>query len=89
MCRANEAILKERESHPIPTVEEILQSLNGSRAFSKLDLKWGYHKLELTPDLREITALVTHCGLFRYETVVHILKITERSVPGTEETGVF
>ena len=65
MHRANEAILRER--HPIPTVDEILQSLNGSRVFSKLDLRWGYHHLELTPDSREITTFVTHCGLFRYK----------------------
>lgn len=37
MHRANEAILRER--HPIPTVDEILQSLNGSKVFSKLDLR--------------------------------------------------
>ena len=65
MRRANKAIL--RELHPIPTVDEILQSLNGSRVFSKLDLRWGFHQLELTPDLREITTFVTHCGLFRYK----------------------
>ena len=53
-----------RERHPIP---EIMQSLNGSKVFSKLDLKWGYHQLELTPDSREIMAFVTHCGLFRYK----------------------
>ena len=65
MRRANEAILRER--HPIPTVDEILQSLNGSKVFSKLDLRWGYHQLELTPDSREITMFVTDCGLFRYK----------------------
>ena len=65
MRRANEAILRER--HPIPTVDEILQSLKGSKVFSKLDLKWGYHQLELTPESREITTFVTHCGLFRYK----------------------
>ena len=37
MRRANQAI--QRERHPIPTVDEIMQSLNGSKVFSKLDLK--------------------------------------------------
>ena len=37
------------------------------KVFSKLDLRWGYHQLELTPDSREITTFVTHCGLFRYK----------------------
>ena len=65
MRRVNQAI--QRERHPIPTVDEIMQSLNGSKIFSKLDLKWGYHQLELTPNSREITTFVTHCGLFRYK----------------------
>lgn len=80
MRRANEAILRGR--HPIPTVDEILQSLNGSKVFSKLDLRWGYHQLELTPDSREITTFVTHCGLFRYKRllfrVVHVYKTTTK-----------
>ena len=65
MRRANQAI--QRERHPIPTVDEVMQSLNGSKVFSKLDLKWGYHQLKLTPDSREITTFVTHYGLFRYK----------------------
>ena len=35
MHRANEVIIKER--YPIPTVDEVLQSLNQSTVFSKLD----------------------------------------------------
>ena len=52
MRRANEAILRGR--HPIPTVDELLHSMNGSRVFSKLDLK-----LELSPESRQIPTFVT------------------------------
>lgn len=65
MRRANEAI--QRERHPIPTVEEITQDLSGSKIFSKLDLKWGYHQIVLTQDSRGITTFATHCGLYRYK----------------------
>ena len=44
-----------------------MQSLNGNKVFSKLDLKWGYYQLELTPDSREIATFVTHCGFFSYK----------------------
>ena len=43
MRKANEAIVRER--HPIPTVDDILYQLNGSKVFSKLDLKWGFHQI--------------------------------------------
>ena len=65
MRRANEAIIRER--YPIPPVDEVLQSPNQSTVFSKLDLKWGYHQLELHPDSRSITTFTTHCGLYQYK----------------------
>ena len=65
MRRANEAVLRER--HPIPTMDEILQNMNQSTVFSKLDLRWGYHQIELAEDSRGITTFTTHAGLFRYK----------------------
>ena len=65
MRRANEAIIRERL--PIPTIDEVLESLNGSGVFSKLDLRWGFHQIELDPESRDITAFATHDGIFRYK----------------------
>ena len=53
MRRANEAVIRER--HPIPTLEEMLADLNGAAVFSKLDLRWGYHHIELHPESRVLT----------------------------------
>jgi len=65
MRRANEAVVRER--HPIPTVEEILHELNGSTVFSKLDLRMGFHQIELDEKSREITTFTTERGLYRYK----------------------
>ncbi|PIK62915.1 hypothetical protein BSL78_00150 [Apostichopus japonicus] len=65
MRLANDAIIRER--HPIPTVEKVLYEMNGSSLFTKLDLKWGFHQIELEESSREITTFVTHAGLFRYK----------------------
>ena len=58
MRRANKAIIRER--HPIPTIEEVLYDLNGATVFSKLDLKWGFHQIELEEQSRDVTTFVTH-----------------------------
>ena len=63
--QANAAIICERL--PIPTVDEVLEELNGSTVFSKLDLRHGFHQIELHTDSRDITTFVTHDGLFRYK----------------------
>ena len=46
--RANEEIVRER--HPNPIIEEVLYDLNGATVFSKIDLKWGFHQIELEED---------------------------------------
>ena len=65
MRRANQAVTRER--YPIPTVDEVIQDLNQSKVFSKLDIRLAYHQIELTPDSREITAFMTHKGVYRYK----------------------
>ncbi|VDI33559.1 Hypothetical predicted protein [Mytilus galloprovincialis] len=56
-----------RERYPIPTVDEVIQDLNQSKVFSKLDIKLAYHQIELTPESRQITCFMTHKGIFRYK----------------------
>ena len=65
MRQANGAIVRQR--HPILTVDEILHDLNGSTVFTKLDIKWAFHQVELSEESRPITTFVTHKGLFRYK----------------------
>ena len=48
---------------PIPTVDEVLESLNGSTVFSKLDLRWGFYQIELEPNSRDITAFAADDGI--------------------------
>ena len=64
MRRANQAIV--REKHPMPTVEDLIHTLNGATVFSKLDLRAGYHQLSLAPESRYITTFATHKGLWSY-----------------------
>lgn len=54
------------DSHPLPHMEELLTKLAGSTLFSTIDLESAYHQLPLHPDSRDLTAFITHEGLFRY-----------------------
>lgn len=68
MRDANKAVLRTR--HVTPTIEELVSDLNGATVFSKIDLRSGYHQLELDPSSRYITTFSTHMGLFRYKRLV-------------------
>ena len=62
---ANEAI--RREKLPIPTVDEVLEELNGSTVFSKLDMNMGFHQIELEEGSRNITTFSAGDSLFCYK----------------------
>lgn len=48
-------------------MDEVLENLNGTTVFSKLDLRLGFHQIELDEGSRDITTFTTHDGLFRFK----------------------
>ena len=65
MRMANRAI--QREWHPSPTVDDLINELNAAKVFWKLELRFGYHQLSLANESRYITTFATHKGLRRYK----------------------
>jgi hypothetical protein len=80
MRQANSAIIRER--HPILTIEETLQKLQGATIFSKLDLRSGCYQIELHPESRPITTFATQKGLYQYTFIRLYTSICLVSAPG-------
>ena len=55
-----------RTRHLTPTMEDIISEMNGATHFAKLDLKSGFHQIELDEASRYITTFSCHEGLFRH-----------------------
>jgi hypothetical protein len=68
MREANKAVIRTR--HVTPTIDELVADLHGATVFSKIDLRSGYHQLELDPGSRDITTFSTHSGLYRYKRLI-------------------
>lgn len=60
----NKAIIV--DSYPLPHMEELLTTLSGATLFSTIDLECAYHQVPLHPESRDLTAFITHEGLFRF-----------------------
>jgi hypothetical protein len=55
-----------KDKFPIPVVEELFDELRHTKFFTKLDLRSGYHQVQMHPNDVEKMALRTHQGLFEF-----------------------
>ena len=63
--KLNDLTIKNR--FPMPVIEEILDELSGSKYFTKLDLRAGYHQVRMQPQDEHKTAFKTHQGHYQYK----------------------
>lgn len=60
----NKLTVKNR--YPIPLIEDLFDELGGSKVFSKLDLRAGYHQIKLRPEDQYKTAFQTHSSHYEW-----------------------
>ncbi len=61
---ANKAVIM--DSYLLPHIDELLSKLCGATVFSTIDLESTYFQLPLHEESRDLTAFITHEGLFRF-----------------------
>ncbi|XP_062535161.1 uncharacterized protein K02A2.6-like [Armigeres subalbatus] len=54
----------EDKRYPMPVVEDLFDTLQGGKLFSKLDLKSAYNQLELEEESRKMLGWSTHKGIY-------------------------
>ena len=64
-CKVNEITLK--DSYPLPSIDDSINALGGSKWFSTLDLASGYWQVPMHPDDIEKMALTTPFGLYHFK----------------------
>ena len=61
----NKAVIPDK--YPLPTVDELAGQFHSSKMFSKLDLSQGYLQIPLTEKGRNVTAFISHDGVFPFK----------------------
>ncbi|KAE9004888.1 hypothetical protein PF011_g12270 [Phytophthora fragariae] len=56
-----------KDVYPLPRIDETLESLEGARLFTTLDLRSGYWQIRVANEDRDKTAFMTKRGLYRFK----------------------
>ena len=57
----------DKDSWPLPRIDDIINYLHGAKYFASLDLLMGYHQIPIKESDRPKTAFITHRGLFQFK----------------------
>ena len=80
MREANKA--NPRTHTVMPTLDDIINELNGATVFSHFDMNHGYHQLVLKENSRDIATFATHVGLYRYKRLNFGTRFRWGDIPG-------
>jgi Reverse transcriptase (RNA-dependent DNA polymerase)/gag-polyprotein putative aspartyl protease len=62
--RVNKQIVKDK--YPLPRIDDTIDALYGAKYFTTLDLFSGFYQIPLDEKSKEITAFITHEGLYEF-----------------------
>lgn len=54
-------------SHGMPRIDFVLSQLGKAKVVTTLDLASGYHQLKMNEESKNVTAFITHRGVFRFK----------------------
>lgn len=63
------------DKHPLPRIDDILDSLGKAKFFTILDLYSGFHQIKLDKDSRNCTAFSTDRGIYQWRVLLFGLNI--------------
>ena len=59
--------ITKRNSYPLPSIDDIFDSMTGAKVFSTLDLRSGYWQIPMAEGSKEKSVFICHRGLYQFK----------------------
>ena len=86
-CKLNQITVN--DSHPLPLISDLLDSVKDAKYFSLLNLRSGYWQIPVAPEDRTKTAFVTQNGLYEFTRMSFGLKTAPATFQRAMEVILF
>ena len=61
-CYFNKHMVK--NNYPLPLITQLVNKLQGTKMFTKMDLRWGYNNIRIKEGDEWKAAFICHCSIF-------------------------
>ena len=55
-----------KDRYPLPLVDELMERLAGTKIYTRLDIRQGFHRIRMDPKSSELTTFRTRYGTYKY-----------------------
>jgi hypothetical protein len=70
--------ITKKDQYLLPLIDKLLKQLSKAKIFTKINIRQGFHRIQMYPDSEDMTTFRTRYSLYKYK--VMPLRLTNRPV---------
>ena len=61
--------ITKKDKYPLPLIDKTFRRITKAKVFTKLDIRYAFHRIRMHPDLEALTAFGTRYGAYQYKVI--------------------
>jgi hypothetical protein len=59
--------ITKKDQYPLPLIDKLLEQLSKAKIFTKIDIRQGFHRIQMHLDSEDMTTFRTRYGSYKYK----------------------